>query len=289
VGCLVLIKGKGVFEDIKESYDKSKTKEELEERLKSQLSKVILPNDEKSSDSENIIITKSISEKIDEISYNDKNKRYVKPLLLAFNIALIRESKTRFNFSSYHFSGWDIEHINAKNPPTKEDERKRYILEYLTGKHKKFTDNLNKEDIRTQSSTEIFSEEDSKSLNNHDKLIFDYALHNINVNLDAKKLYEDLTKAMFVESNDSLGNLTLLSDYINRSYGNYPFCIKRDIILKNYYNGSFIPQGTMAVFTKHFTSTREVEKAISWNDDDEKKYLDKIKETITRYYFSEKK
>lgn len=89
-GCLISIIGKDAIKSIKERYSNTKTKKEFEEKLKLDLREKILPKGEE-----------DISEKIDKISFSE-NKDYVKPLLLAFNIALIQGRKARFDFENYH-------------------------------------------------------------------------------------------------------------------------------------------------------------------------------------------
>lgn len=262
-GCLISIKGKDAINSIKERYSNTKTKKEFEEKLKLDLREKILPK-----------VEGNISEKIDKISFSE-NKDYVKPLLLAFNIALIQGRKARFDFENYHHNNWDIEHINARNPPGK-DEEKSYILEYLTGKYQ----NASKD------SGDKFSEDDKKNLSEVEQRIYAYAKGEFN-NEDDRRAYDELKNKIFAAGgDDNLGNLTLLLDKTNRSYGNVPFCFKRKIILNAYYEGSFIPHGTMAVFNKHFTGMRDGTIGLSWSEDDAKKYLEKIKNTISEYYFS---
>lgn len=261
-GCLISIKGKDAINSIKEEYSNTKTKEEFEEKLKSDLREKILPKGEE-----------DISEKIDKISFSE-NKDYVKPLLLAFNIALIQGRKARFDFENYHHNNWDIEHINARNPPGK-DEEKSYVLKYLTDK----CQNASKD------SDDKFPEDDKKNLSKVEQRIYAYAKGESN-NEDDRKAYDELKDKIFTAGgDDNLGNLTLLLDKTNRSYGNVPFCFKRKIILNAYYEGSFIPHGTMAVFNKHFTGMRDGTIGLSWSEDDAKKYLEKIKNTISKYYF----
>ena len=262
-GCLISIKGKDAINSIKEEYSNAKTKEEFEEKLKSDLRENILPKGEG-----------DISEKIDKISFSE-NKDYVKPLLLAFNIALIQGRKARFDFENYHHNNWDIEHINARNPPGK-DEEKSYVLKYLTDK----CQNASKD------SDDKFPEDDKKNLSKVEQRIYAYAKGESN-NEDDRKAYDELKDKIFTAGgDDNLGNLTLLLDKTNRSYGNAPFYVKRSIILNEYYKGSFIPHGTMAVFNKHFTGMRDGTIGLSWSKDDAVKYLEKIKKTIKEYYFS---
>lgn len=261
-GCLISIIGKDAIKSIKERYSNTKTKKEFEEKLKLDLREKILPKGEE-----------DISEKIDKISFS-KNKDYVKPLLLAFNIALIQGRKARFDFENYHHNNWDIEHINARNPPGK-DEEKSYVLKYLTDK----CQNASKD------SDDKFPEDDKKNLSKVEQRIYAYAKGESN-NEDDRKAYDELKDKIFTAGgDDNLGNLTLLLDKTNRSYGNVPFCFKRKIILNAYYEGSFIPHGTMAVFNKHFTGMRDGTIGLSWSEDDAKKYLEKIKNTISKYYF----
>ena len=54
---------------------------------------------------------------------------------------------------------------------------------------------------------------------------------------------------------NSIGNLVLLNDYINRSdaYKVAPFSTKRRIIMEKVKSGSFVPLGTQNVFMKVYT------------------------------------
>ena len=74
------------------------------------------------------------------------------------------------------------------------------------------------------------------------------------------------------EADDSIGNLTLLSAEINRSYQDETFSEKRKIILERDRKGMFIPICTKNVFTKQYSNTiLNMEK---WELDDKKNYVE---------------
>lgn len=73
------------------------------------------------------------------------------------------------------------------------------------------------------------------------------------------------------EADDSIGNLTLLSAEINRSYKNAPFSEKRKIILERDRKGMFIPVCTKNVFTKQYSDT--VLNMEKWEQDDKINYV----------------
>lgn len=73
------------------------------------------------------------------------------------------------------------------------------------------------------------------------------------------------------EADDSIGNLTLLSAEINRSYKDAPFSVKRKIILERDRKGMFIPICTKNVFTKQYSDT--ILNMDKWEQDDKTNYV----------------
>ena len=73
------------------------------------------------------------------------------------------------------------------------------------------------------------------------------------------------------EPDDSIGNLTLLSAKINRSYQDETFSEKRKTILERDRKGMFIPICTKNVFTKQYSDT--ILNMDKWEQDDKTNYV----------------
>ena len=90
------------------------------------------------------------------------------------------------------------------------------------------------------------------------------------------------------DQKNSIGNLTLLDEKTNKSYGNSLFCQKNRIIRERITRGTFVPASTSMVFNKDFdTSTNR--NFFKWGADDKKAYHDYIfNELKTFLTFDEK-
>lgn len=83
------------------------------------------------------------------------------------------------------------------------------------------------------------------------------------------------------ESKNLIGNLTLLDERTNKSYGNSLFCTKKRIIKEREENGTFVPVTTKWVFEKHFSGSHSSD--IYWKDEDKQAYQDYIVEHLGQY------
>ena len=83
------------------------------------------------------------------------------------------------------------------------------------------------------------------------------------------------------ESDDSLGNLTLLSAEINRSYKDAIFKDKRSFIINEDMKGKFIPICTKNVFIKYYSS--QVKDMNTWDDDDKEAYIKAMWEVVDKF------
>ena len=194
----------------------------------------------------------------------DKNKHKVRQVLLLFNIATLVEKpdeKARFSFESYHNNNWDVEHISPQNPDLNHDQ----LIEFLEKKSEIMVNNEKKE----KSLVEMYPilEELHKALvNNEEELI----------NTELKKFFAIEGDAVM-----SLSNLTLLSDHDNRGIGNDFFFAKRDKLKQYYQQGSFIPIGSLNVFSKFYSTNPK--QPLFWDEEDANDYLNKIDETIKNF------
>ena len=90
------------------------------------------------------------------------------------------------------------------------------------------------------------------------------------------------------DQKNSIGNLTLLDEKTNKSYGNSLFCQKNRIIQERITRGTFVPTSTSMVFNKAFdTSTNK--NFFKWGADDKRAYHNYIfNELKTFLTFNEK-
>lgn len=114
---------------------------------------------------------------------------------------------------------------------------------------------------------------------------------------EEKEEYDNLLKKLFrqtrsyfeedrldEEEKDKLGNMALLNESINRSYGNAYFAIKRMHIQDKDSEGIFIPLTTKNVFMKYYS--KRVDSMLVWTNDDAAGYLGAIKSKLSRFLTS---
>lgn len=197
----------------------------------------------------------------------DKDKGKVRKVLLLFNIATLvgkPEEKARFSFESYHKNNWDVEHISPQNPNLGNKE----LLEILTEPFPLSNDKSNDTTIQ-QSLVDIypFLKEllDALKTGNEE-----------NINMELKKYF-----AIDGEEVMSLKNLTLLSAHDNRGIGNNFFFVKREKLKQYYQQGSYIPIGSLNVFSKFYS--KNPKEPLFWSEEDAKDYLDVIEKTISTF------
>ena len=194
----------------------------------------------------------------------DKNKHKVRQVLLLFNIATLIEKpdeKARFSFESYHNNNWDVEHISPQNPDLNHDQLK----EFLEEEHEIMVN----DEKKNKTIVEMYPilEKLYKALTNNEEDL---------INDELKKFFAIEGDAVM-----SLSNLTLLSDHDNRGIGNNFFFAKRDKIKQYYQQGSFIPIGSLNVFSKFYS--KNPKQPLFWDEEDASDYLNKIDETIKNF------
>ncbi|WP_408895295.1 DUF262 domain-containing protein [Paenibacillus taichungensis] len=80
----------------------------------------------------------------------------------------------------------------------------------------------------------------------------------------------------------SMGNLTLLSASINSKITNKSYFIKRELIYEEFKRGSFIPLGTVLVFTDLYT--KGLNSATQWLHESRLAYFQDLIDTITLFF-----
>ncbi|URZ86715.1 DUF262 domain-containing protein [Floricoccus penangensis] len=193
-----------------------------------------------------------ILEKIDDISYGDKE---VYKTLLFFNILTCIDNKIKFRFDDFRSSDYDIEHVS---PHSQFDKLNKIEREEWLDEIKKsglFNEELNKYEYRDFGTDDIF-----------------------------EQFYSDLTDSKRLDDIDSLGNLCLLDENTNRSYGNKPFPLKVKTIIEvdiDQNKGNYILPATKNVFLKYYSGLNI--NNITWEDSDAECYLEKIRNTLKTF------
>ncbi len=220
------------------------------------------------------------ADSLDELEYGDKK---LNKLLLLFNIQTIvsnSASLDRFPFHFFKNDKWEIEHIRsiAENVPGGKTERNLWldvILQYFIGMHKteqEISDAIN-----------ILSDNDERNIC---QSIFNLKQNGFNDDdfFDIYNIAIEYFHETETHNKNSLANLTLLNQDINRSYKNAPFSVKRKTILDKIKNGTFVPLCTKNVFLKAYNT--KFDNLMYWQTgnesghDDGKQYLDAIKDTL---------
>ncbi len=80
----------------------------------------------------------------------------------------------------------------------------------------------------------------------------------------------------------SIGNLTLLTDHVNRGISNGNYEEKRNAIQKYYRQGCYIPLCSMNVFMKFYS--KNPTQFLSWDENDREDYAQEIHDTIEDFF-----
>lgn len=83
-------------------------------------------------------------------------------------------------------------------------------------------------------------------------------------------------------SDNSMGNFTLLSGEVNASIGKAPYYKKCEEVYKKYKDGSFIPLGTIFVFTDLYT--KGLSSASQWLPESRLKYIQDLENTLSDFF-----
>lgn len=218
-----------------------------------------------------------ISEYVEELSYDSPRAKLVAVLLL-FNIATLLanpETNSRFQFDQFKKESWDIEHIRsvASEMPKSKERQKSWLealVEYLAEQSEYSSNELSEElkEIHSQSTAILSSEP------------FDSEAFEALFNLALEKYMPDRDE----DTDNSIGNLTLLDSSTNRSYKNAIFPIKRNRIIKLDKSASFVPICTKNVFLKYYSN--HVDNIMYWQIKDTENHKKAIVESITQLFLS---
>jgi uncharacterized protein with ParB-like and HNH nuclease domain/uncharacterized protein YjbJ (UPF0337 family) len=209
-----------------------------------------------------------------ELQFNNKDKTKIRELLLLYNLQFIvkqyEETKeksgyeicVKFPFELFKKEKWDVEHIDSYT--TNAITEKKIQVEWLRTARIDTADKL--DDLKEDIINFIDSENNARSFDELKGSIIEKVGETSN---------DENTK-------NSIGNLTLLSADINRSYGNALFPTKRRIIIEKDNAGKFIPICTKNVFLKYFD--RQGSTRTQWTDSDIKNHQNNIGEVLNGFF-----
>ncbi len=191
---------------------------------------------------------------LEELEYG-RSSDLIRKILLLHNIQTMLNNKDetmRFPFIRYKDKkmGWDIEHIHAiaTEVKVKQEDQYTWLKNNFVKKDNQHTDNdLNIKITEIINKKIQITDEDFKS-------IIEYVLG---------------------DDDNSIHNLCLLDRGTNRSYKNDSFKNKRNKIIDNEKNGTFIPVCTRNVFMKYYS--KELKDFELWNENDRTDYFEDLK------------
>ena len=205
-----------------------------------------------------------------DLSYaKEKQKGYIKQLLLLLNIQYIIEQCNnksiifKFPYKTFKEENWDVEHIDSFTENPLNDRTTQ--IEWLT---------TAKIDLPELENNLILNEritlfiEDEKSKESFE------LIQGAIIQIAGEDTNDDSLK-------NNIGNLTLLDEKTNRSYGNALFPTKRRIIIEKDTEGTFIPIWTKNLFLKYFDLKGN--SRTKWNESDIKRYRNIIADKLEAF------
>lgn len=222
-----------------------------------------------------------VRDHLSELDYESKNLSKIRRIFLLFNIVSLLsnpKSNSSFQFDRYKRESWDVEHIRsvASDMPESISNQKKWLIDV-----KDYLDNSNM-DTR------------SFKLNETDKGKKQWINDDINQILHAQTFEQDKFADVYkriIELYDpsngeavdnSIGNLTLLDRYTNRSYKNAIFPIKRKHIIELDKKAIYAPLCTKNVFLKYYS--KDLDNMLYWRSEDSQDHQDAIIEIIAEYF-----
>ena len=220
--------------------NKEKFKEELYKKIRDDLENeyTVYINNLKGTNKKNKKCSIKPFEKIvDKIEYCDEGRNLINKLLFVFNCLSMIDTEERISFNKFKDEKWNIEHIYPVHDDieTLNDEKKKgELVESL----KHFLENINKTDEKNKDGKEK-DKHDEKLNDNIEKIktklenfkqnYNDESFSDIAMAID--KIVSNSTTLMDDTTKNSIGNLVLLNETINKGYRNDLFIQKRKVII----------------------------------------------------------
>lgn len=188
--------------------------------------------------------------------YEDRNNELIRTLVLLDIIYSIKPNHNKLPYHCFTKHSNDVEHIFPQNP-AEFQEKKKYI-EFL---NKYYT---NQNDIKFDLSKFEKKQNDVEYIRTVDNYI------------------QDKIKKFAI---NSIGNLVLLFNKLNRSISNSIYSVKRSRIIEFHSQGNFIQPHTFKVFVRDFNDDKQVNKDYEyWTNDDIIRNTEFIHQQITNFF-----
>lgn len=219
----------------------------------------------------------SIEENLTRLSY-DSDRRQIVAILLLFNITSLLanpQTNARFQFNRYKQESWDIEHIRsvASHMPESKDKQRLWLVGVV--------DFISSGTLNSHLDCDGVS--DIENIKNIAGNIINGKTFDSNafedVFLKVLKLYDPDGDE---DSDNSIGNLTLLDSSTNRSYQNAIFPIKRNRIISLDRSATFVPLCTKNVFLKYYS--KHVNNMMFWQTEDSIGHQKAMIEMLTDFF-----
>lgn len=269
-----------LLEDCKEERTKQAFREKLHELIKDDLKKEYkkLQKDDYK-DSEPI--------KLKNILYDDNSKIIINKILLLFNVTSMIGTSNRISFLKFKEEKWNIEHIYPVHDGIDEDTKE--------GKEKR--KELRKSVLSFKERFEKGEENEDETLKNaferikNKEIIEEKNIDEFKKQID--EIYNKLSKISKPKRENSIGNLVLLNESINKGYKNDLFIQKRKVIVNkilrnenekkkgiNKQKEYYILPCTERAFLKFYS--KEIYQTEVWNDNDTKEYMEAIVKQLNK-------
>ena len=186
--------------------------------------------------------------------YKDESNKLVQILVLMDIIYSLKENHSFLPYIAFTKGKNDIEHIFPQNP--EEVEKKREYIEFLNTNVCDISNKFNLKEYDKRKNEEKYLIEMDEFINNQIK--------SIRIN--------------------SIGNLVLLYESLNRSIGRNSYSIKRARIIEYFHKGNFIQPHTFQVFVRYFNNNnKENNDYEHWTNKDIKANASFIKSSIEKF------
>ncbi|CAM3966241.1 DUF262 domain-containing protein [Vreelandella rituensis] len=266
--------------NIKSLFQDCSTKREFRQALVGMVFKKAFPDLVRGDYESRGSLAKAIEGELTQFSYDSgSSKQSLVSVLLLFNIAtLLANPKTnaRFQFDRFRKESWDIEHIRsvASEMPESKERQKAWlggVVNYIENEFEEVPDTLSEDlnnilaDAKEVQAGETF---DTSAFETLFSRVLDVYAPNNNADLD-----------------HSIGNLTLLDSFTNRSYKNAIFPIKRNRVIALDKTATFVPLCTKNAFLKYYSD--RVGNMMFWDSQDSKNHQQAMTELLTKLFCTE--